>query len=175
MPRIAVAHLLLLVAVAPVGLRAQASDVLGQLSAVDVRVRLEGAAREFPGLDVAELLEMTRARLREAGLEVADVVTGPGGGQAPIFEILLVMYADSARARRYAFSLTATLTEGVTLRRGTPKRVWAQTWNGGATVGIVGAGGGDLLRADLRELVEKFVKQYRAATDKEQGRGKREA
>jgi hypothetical protein len=175
MSHISLAVVLLSWALFPIGLRAQAGDVLRQLSTVDVRIRLEGAARDYPGLDARELAEMTRARLREAGLEVTDVVTGPAGGQAPIFEILLVMYADSARAKRYAFSLTATLTEGVTIRRGDPRRVWAQTWNGGATVGIVGTGGVDLLRNDLKDLVEKFVRQYRAANDREEGRGKREA
>jgi hypothetical protein len=174
MRRLSFRLLLLLLFLSPATLGAQASDVLRQLSSVDVRIRLEGAAREYPGLDAAELAEMTRSRLREAGLEVTDVVTGPAGGQAPIFEILLVMYADSARAKRYAFSLTATLTEGVTLRRGDPRRVWAQTWNGGATVGILGTGGVELLRNDLIELVEKFVRQYRAASDREE-RGKREA
>ena len=164
-------------AVRPGTLLSQASDVLSHLAGVNVRVRLEGAAREFPGLDARRLQNDIREQLNSAGLEVSDVTTGAGvsAGQAPVFEVLLLMYADSARARRYAFTLTATLTEGVMLRRGDPRRVWAQTWSGPSTVGIVGADGAALLEADVRSLVEKFVRDYRMANDAGAGRGKKEA
>ena len=166
---------LLLHAVLARPVSAQAADVLSQLTGVDVRVRLEGAARDFPGLDAGELERDIRERLSSAGLQVADVTAGPDAGQAPIFEVLLVMYTDSARTRRYAFSLTATVTEGVTLRRGEPRRVWAQTWNGPSTVGIVGTDGAGLLRNDVREVVENFVRDYRAAAERERRAGKKEA
>jgi hypothetical protein len=156
-------------------LPAQASDVLSRLTGVDVRVRLEGAARNFPGLDAKEIERDVRERLSASGLQVVDVTSGPGAGQAPIFEVRLVMYSDSARARRYAFTLTAGITEGVTLRRGDPRRVWAQTWNGSSTVGIVGGDGAELLRGDVRGLVDEFVRDYRAANDGEPGQKKREA
>jgi len=155
-------------------LAAQSSDVLSQLTGMDVRLRLEGAARGFPGLDAPEIERDIRELLSSAGLQVADVTSGPGAGQAPIFEVLLVMYSDSARARRYAFTLTATITEGVMLRRGEPRRIWAQTWNGPSTVGIVGADGAEMLRSDIRSVVEKFVRDYLAA-NKREGPGKREA
>jgi hypothetical protein len=175
MTRLTTFLLAVLVVTVARGLSAQATDVLKQLTSVNVRVRLEGAARGFPALEPERVEADIRERLNAAGLQVVDVTSGAAAGQAPIFEVFLVMYADSARARRYAFNLTATLTEGVTLRRGDPRRVWAQTWNGPTTVGIVGADGAALLEADVRGLVENFVRDYQAANDGTTGRAKREA
>jgi hypothetical protein len=138
-------------------LGAQTRDLLSGLESVDVRVRFEGAAAGYPGLDAAEISQATRMRLQAAGLQVTDVTDA---GQAPIFELLLVMYAEPDRPR-YSFSVTASLTEGVLLRRGEARRVWAQTWSGGNTVGIVGNDGAALLRRDLDDLVEKFLRDYR--------------
>jgi hypothetical protein len=151
---------------------AQVPSVLSDISGVTLRIRLEGAAGQFPGLAADDLEGIVRAGLRSGGIEVSDDGTHPDRGQAPLFEILLIMYHDSARASRYAFSVTGTLTEGVTLRRGEGGRVWAQTWSAGTSVGIVGANaeGLNLLRLDVRELVDRFVRDVRSGGRPEEKR-----
>jgi len=105
--------------------------------------------------DLARVVARLGARPRRERID--DVDPGTARGQAPIFNILLVMYTDPARPRLYAFSPVATMTEGVTLRRGEGERVWAETWSAGSTVRVVGAGGAEVLMKDVSDMVERFV------------------
>lgn len=147
-------------------LAAQERGLLADLTSVNLRVRLEGAAATYPGLDPAALRSSIQYRLRLAAIGVDDVDSSANRGQSPVLTVLLIMYADSSRLRAYAFSLTVTLTEGVTTRRGSGERIWADTWTAGSTVGILGADGVALIQADVDEMVERFVREYRKANEK---------